>query len=201
MGVGTPEDILQTVARGVDMFDCVMPTRNGRHAGDPRPLAEESTWPSTHDYSRAYLHHLVRSGETPGAILLSEINKVYYQRLMHDIREAIAAGTFESFRDRPTSNPSLAEGAKLLTLGKKTCAIAGNGVSFKIIQAAACCGAISQSLMWECPTRAHQDAGVPGAARRSRTMSAGLEKQDDREVKFRNRGVIDEQDSGPIHPC
>ncbi len=117
MGVGTPEDILEAVARGVDMFDCVMPTRNGRHgmaftrfgqvnlrnarhADDPRPLDEESTWPSTRDCSRAYLHHLVRSGETLGAMLLSEINIAYYQRLMHDIRDAIAAGTFESFRDR-----------------------------------------------------------------------------------------------------
>jgi queuine tRNA-ribosyltransferase len=117
MGVGTPEDILEAVARGVDMFDCVMPTRNGRHgmaftrfgqinlrnarhADDPRPLDDESAWPSTRDYSRAYLHHLVRSGETLGAMLLSEINIAYYQRLMHDIREAIAAGTFESFRDR-----------------------------------------------------------------------------------------------------
>jgi queuine tRNA-ribosyltransferase len=117
MGVGTPEDILEAVARGVDMFDCVMPTRNGRHgmaftrfgqinlrnarhADDPRPLDEESTWPSTCDYSRAYLHHLVRSGETLGAMLLSEINIAYYQRLMHDIRDAITAGIFESFRDR-----------------------------------------------------------------------------------------------------
>ena len=117
MGVGTPEDILEAVARGIDMFDCVMPTRNGRHgmaftrfgqinlrnarhADDPRPLDEESAWPSTRDYSRAYLHHLVRSGETLGAMLLSEINIAYYQRLMHDIRDAITAGTFESFRDR-----------------------------------------------------------------------------------------------------
>ena len=114
MGVGTPEDILQAVARGIDMFDCVMPTRNGRHgvaytrfgqinlrnarhADDPRPLDEESPWPSTRSYARAYLHHLVRSGETLGAMLLSEINIAYYQRLMHDIRDAISKGTFESF--------------------------------------------------------------------------------------------------------
>src|SRR3979490_1854659 len=117
MGVGTPEDILEGVARGVDMFDCVMPTRHGRHgvaftrfgqinlrnarhADDPRPLDEESSWPSTRSYARAYLHHLVKSGETLGAMLLSEINIAYYQRLMHDIREAIAAGTLESFRER-----------------------------------------------------------------------------------------------------
>src|ERR1700680_2733052 len=118
MGVGTPEDLLEAVARGIDMFDCVMPTRNGRHgmaftrfgqinlrnprhADDPRPLDEESAWPSTRGIARAYLHHLVKSGETLGAMLLSEINIAYYQRLMHNIRAAIAAGTFESFRDRP----------------------------------------------------------------------------------------------------
>jgi queuine tRNA-ribosyltransferase len=117
MGVGTPDDILEAVARGIDMFDCVMPTRNGRHgmaftrfgqinlrnarhADDPRPLDEESAWPASRDYSRAYLHHLVRSGETLGAMLLSEINIAYYQCLMHDIRDAIAQGTFASFRDR-----------------------------------------------------------------------------------------------------
>ncbi|QDL97351.1 tRNA guanosine(34) transglycosylase Tgt [Rhodopseudomonas palustris] len=117
MGVGTPEDMLEAVARGIDMFDCVMPTRNGRHglaftqygpinlrnakhADDPRPLDEESDWPSTRNYSRAYLHHLVKSSETLGAMLLSEINTAYYQRLMRDIRGAIAAGRFEEFRLR-----------------------------------------------------------------------------------------------------
>jgi queuine tRNA-ribosyltransferase len=117
MGVGTPDDILEAVARGVDMFDCVMPTRNGRHgmaftrfgqinlrnarhADDPRPLDEESGWPSTRDYSRAYLHHLVKSGETLGAMLLSEINIAYYQELMAGIREAIAQGSFADFRER-----------------------------------------------------------------------------------------------------
>jgi queuine tRNA-ribosyltransferase len=117
MGVGTPDDILQSVARGVDMFDCVMPTRNGRHgmaftrfgqinlknarhADDPRPLDEESSWPATRSYSRAYLHHLVKSGETLGAMLLSEINIAYYQSLMHDIRNAISEKTFASFCER-----------------------------------------------------------------------------------------------------
>jgi queuine tRNA-ribosyltransferase len=117
MGVGTPDDILHAVARGVDMFDCVMPTRNGRHgmaftrygqinlknarhADDPRPLDEESSWPSTRSYSRAYLHHLVKSGETLGAMLLSEINVAYYQSLMHDIRNAISEATFASFCER-----------------------------------------------------------------------------------------------------
>src|SRR5882757_780318 len=115
MGVGTPEDLLEAVARGIDMFDCVMPTRNGRHgmaftrfgqinlrnarhADDPRPLDEESAWPSARDYSRAYLHHLVRSGETLGAMLLSDINIAYYQYLMQGMRDAIAAGTFEEFK-------------------------------------------------------------------------------------------------------
>jgi queuine tRNA-ribosyltransferase len=117
MGVGTPEDMLEAVARGIDMFDCVLPTRNGRHgvaftrfgqvnlrnarhADDPRPLDEESAWPPTHGTSRAYLHHLVKSGETLGAMLLSEINIAYYQRLMADIRDAIAKGTFESFGEQ-----------------------------------------------------------------------------------------------------
>ncbi|TWC06769.1 tRNA-guanine transglycosylase [Bradyrhizobium macuxiense] len=117
MGVGTPEDILEAVARGVDMFDCVMPTRNGRHGmaftrfgqinlrnarhiDDPRPLDEESLWPAARDYSRAYLHHLVRAGETLGAMLLSEINVAYYQELMQGIRAAVASGTFEDFRTK-----------------------------------------------------------------------------------------------------
>jgi queuine tRNA-ribosyltransferase len=120
MGVGTPEDILEAVARGIDMFDCVMPTRNGRHgvaftrfgqinlrnarhADDSRPLDEESSWPSTRSYSRAYLHHLVKSGETLGAMLLSEINVAYYQELMGGIRQAISQGTFADFRERTRS--------------------------------------------------------------------------------------------------
>src|SRR3979409_700738 len=115
MGVGTPEDLLEAVARGIDMFDCVMPTRNGRHgmaftrfgqinlrnarhADDPRPLDEESEWPAMRNISRAYLHHLVRSGETLGAMLLSEINVAYYQRLMLDVRAAIVRGTFVDFQ-------------------------------------------------------------------------------------------------------
>jgi queuine tRNA-ribosyltransferase len=109
--------MLEAVARGVDMFDCVMPTRNGRHGmaftrhgqlnmrnarhqDDPRPLDEESNWPATRDYSRAYIHHLVRSGETLGAMLLSEINIAYYQSLMQGIRAAIAEGRFADFREK-----------------------------------------------------------------------------------------------------
>ena len=115
MGVGTPEDIIESVARGIDMFDCVMPTRagrhgvaytrfgkinlkNARHADDPRPLDEESTCPAARDYSRAYLHHLVKSGEMLGAMLLSWNNLAYYEGLMADIRAAIAAGRYEDFR-------------------------------------------------------------------------------------------------------
>jgi queuine tRNA-ribosyltransferase len=112
MGVGTPEDIVEAVARGVDMFDCVMPTRNGRHgvaftrygpvnlknarhADDPRPLDADA---GDRGYSRAYLHHLVKANEMLGAILLSQTNICYYQVLMQGIRAAIAAGTFEDFR-------------------------------------------------------------------------------------------------------
>src|SRR5436309_9416526 len=99
MGVGTPADILEAVARGVDMFDCVMPTRNGRHgvaftrfgpvnlsnarhADDPRPLDDESPCEAARVYSRAYLHHLCKAGETLGGALLSTINLAYYHELM-----------------------------------------------------------------------------------------------------------------------
>jgi queuine tRNA-ribosyltransferase len=115
MGVGTPEDILEAVARGIDMFDCVMPTRNGRHgvaftrfgpinlknarhAEDPRPLDEENPFPAARDYSRAYLHHLVKSSETLGAVLLSAINLAYYQQLTAGMRAAIAEHRFGAFR-------------------------------------------------------------------------------------------------------
>jgi queuine tRNA-ribosyltransferase len=111
MGVGTPDDMLKSVARGIDMFDCVMPTRagrhglaytrrgkinlrNARHADDPRPLDDESDCPAARDYSRAYLHHLVKSGESLGAMLLTWNNLSYYQRLMQDIRDAIEAQDF-----------------------------------------------------------------------------------------------------------
>jgi queuine tRNA-ribosyltransferase len=114
MGVGTPDDILGAVQRGVDMFDCVMPTRagrhglaygrfgkvnfkNARHADDPRPLDETSDCPAARDYSRAYLHHLTRTGEALGAMLLTWINLAYYQSLMQGIRAAIAAGRLEDF--------------------------------------------------------------------------------------------------------
>ncbi len=99
MGVGTPDDLVESVRRGVDMFDCVMPTRagrhglaytrfgkvnlrNARHATDRRPLDEASDCPAARDYSRAYLHHLVKSGEILGMMLLTWVNLSYYQQLM-----------------------------------------------------------------------------------------------------------------------
>ena len=114
MGVGTPEDLIQAVSRGIDMFDCVMPTRagrhglaytrkgkvnlkNARHANDPRPLDEESDCPAASQYSRAYLHHLVRCGEYLAAMLLTWNNLHYYQSLMQEMRKNIEAGTFDAF--------------------------------------------------------------------------------------------------------
>jgi queuine tRNA-ribosyltransferase len=114
MGVGTPDDLLSAASRGIDMFDCVLPTRNGRHglvytrfgainlrnarhAADPRPLDPESGCPAARNYSRAYLHHLMKAGEMLGAMLLSEVNLYYYQDLMAGIRAAIAAGKLAEF--------------------------------------------------------------------------------------------------------
>jgi queuine tRNA-ribosyltransferase len=114
MGVGTPVDLIEAVARGIDMFDCVLPTRNGRHglaftwagkvnlrnarhAEDPRPLDAESACPAARDYSRAYLHHLVKSGEYFGAMLLSWANTWFYQELMAGMRAAIAEGRFAAW--------------------------------------------------------------------------------------------------------
>nr|WP_247643796.1 tRNA-guanine transglycosylase [Brucella abortus] len=118
-GVGTPDDILKSVARGIDMFDCVMPTRagrhglaftrfgkvnlrNARHAEDHRPLDPQSDCPASRDYSRAYLHHLVKSGEALGAMLLTWNNLAYYQYLMKGIRAAIADGNFSDFTAETT---------------------------------------------------------------------------------------------------
>ena len=114
MGVGTPDDIVESVARGIDMFDCVLPTRagrhgvaytrfgklnlkNARHADDPRPLDEAAEWAPARDYSRAYLHHLVKSEEMLGAMLLTWNNLAYYQSLMAGIRAAIAGGRYADF--------------------------------------------------------------------------------------------------------
>jgi queuine tRNA-ribosyltransferase len=109
MGVGTPDDLLQSLSRGVDMFDCVMPTRAGRHgmvftrrgrmnlrnarfAGDPRPIDPLSSAPAARDYSRAYWRHLVKSGEILAMMGLTAINLAYYQELMAGARKAIAEG-------------------------------------------------------------------------------------------------------------
>ncbi len=127
MGVGTPEDLIKAVARGIDMFDCVMPTRNGRHglaftwngrvnlrnakhAEDLSPLDPESTCPAARDYSRAYLHHLVRAGEFLGSMLLSWSNTAFYQQLMAAMRDAIAQGRFESWAEETLERLSRKDG-------------------------------------------------------------------------------------------
>ena len=114
MGVGTPDDIVEAVRRGVDMFDCVMPTRAGRHgqiftrfgrmnlknakhAEDDRPVDPQSSCPAANTYSRAYLHHLVKAEEMLGKMLLTWVNLAYYQELMAGMRAAIAAGRLEDF--------------------------------------------------------------------------------------------------------
>ncbi len=114
MGVGKPADIVGAVARGVDMFDCVAPTRSGRHgqawtragavniknaqfADDPSPLDPQSDCPASRDYSKAYLHHLFRAGEYLGPMLLTWHNLHYYQQLMAEMRAAIAGGRFAEF--------------------------------------------------------------------------------------------------------
>ncbi len=115
MGVGKPIDLVEAVARGVDMFDCVLPTRSGRHgqawtwagsinlknapyADDDRPIDPDSACPASRDYSKAYLHHLVKSQEILGQVLLSWHNLAFFQSLMAAMRAAIAAGRFEAFR-------------------------------------------------------------------------------------------------------
>jgi queuine tRNA-ribosyltransferase len=114
MGVGTPADLVGGVQRGVDMFDCVMPTRSGRtaqaftrrgkvnirnarHQDDPRPLDEACACPACTRYSRAYLHHLFRCEEMLGPILLTRHNLTYYQDLMRGMRGAIEGGGFADF--------------------------------------------------------------------------------------------------------
>jgi queuine tRNA-ribosyltransferase len=111
MGVGKPDDIVEAVRRGIDMFDCVLPTRSGRtgqaftadgpinirnarFAEDEGPLDPDCTCPTCGTYSRAYVHHLVRSGEILGAMLMTEHNLSFYQRLMQGLRDAIGEGRF-----------------------------------------------------------------------------------------------------------
>ena len=114
MGVGKPDDIVGAVKRGIDMMDCVLPSRSGRtgqawtrrgqvnlrnarHAGDPRPLDEACACPACRGYSRAYLHHVVRSGEMIAGMLLTWHNLHYYQELMAGLRAAIASERFAAF--------------------------------------------------------------------------------------------------------
>ncbi len=114
MGVGKPDDIVGAVKRGIDMMDCVLPSRSGRtgqawtrrgqvniknarHADDPRPLDEACTCPACRNYSRAYLHHVMRSGEMISGMLLTWHNLHYYQELMAQMRAAIEIGQFEAF--------------------------------------------------------------------------------------------------------
>jgi queuine tRNA-ribosyltransferase len=115
MGVGKPDDIVGAVARGIDMMDCVLPSRSGRtgqawtrrgqvniknarHTDDPRPLDEACTCPTCSNYSRAYINHVFRSHEMISGLLLTWHNLHYYQELMQGMRDAIAAGTFDTFQ-------------------------------------------------------------------------------------------------------
>ncbi len=126
MGVGRPDDLVGAVARGIDMFDCVLPTRSGRtgqafvrrgevnirnarHAEDPRPLDDACACPACRDYSRAYLHHLVKAGEILGAMLMTWHNIQYYQDLMAGMRAAIDAGTFAAFQKETTSRHAMGD--------------------------------------------------------------------------------------------
>jgi queuine tRNA-ribosyltransferase len=117
MGVGKPDDIVGAVERGIDMFDCVLPTRSGRtgqaftwsgplnlrnarFAEDEGPLDPDCACPVCRSWSRAYIHHLVRSGEILGAMLMTEHNIGFYQALMQALRDAIAEGRLQSFAER-----------------------------------------------------------------------------------------------------
>jgi queuine tRNA-ribosyltransferase len=114
MGVGKPDDLVGAVARGIDMFDCVLPSRSGRtgqaftrrgavnirnarHAADPRPLDPNCTCPACRGYSRAYLHHVFKAGEIISSMLMTWHNLHYYQELMAGLRDAIGAGTLAEF--------------------------------------------------------------------------------------------------------
>jgi queuine tRNA-ribosyltransferase len=116
MGVGKPADLVAAVRRGIDMFDCVLPTRSGRtaqaftrrgalnmrnarHQRDPRPIDADCACPACKDYSRAYVHHLFRCGEMLGPVLLSTHNLHYYQALMAELRAAIAEGRLDEMAD------------------------------------------------------------------------------------------------------
>jgi queuine tRNA-ribosyltransferase len=127
MGVGSPDDLLEAAIRGIDMFDCVMPTRAGRHglvysrfgrinlrnakhADDANPIDPQASCDAARLYSRAYLHHLVKAGEILGMMLLTEINLAYYQSLMKGIRAAIGAGRLAEFAEAMKAAWSAGEG-------------------------------------------------------------------------------------------
>ena len=114
MGVGKPDDIVEAVLRGIDMFDCVLPTRSGRtgqaftadgsinlrnarFAGDTTPLDPDCPCPACTQFERAYVHHLVKSGEILGAMLMTQHNLWFYQRLMQGLRDAIAEQRLQAF--------------------------------------------------------------------------------------------------------
>ncbi|NDA08213.1 MAG: tRNA guanosine(34) transglycosylase Tgt [Alphaproteobacteria bacterium] len=126
MGVGKPDDIVGAVARGIDMFDCVLPTRSGRtgqaftrrgtvniknarHADDPRPLDASCACPACSRYSRAYLHHLFKADEVLGLMLLTRHNITYYQDLTRGIRDAIEVGGFTKFQEEFEAHRALGD--------------------------------------------------------------------------------------------
>ena len=126
MGAGTPSDIVAAVARGIDMFDCVLPTRSGRtgkgytsrgeinlrnarHAADPRPIDVACGCPACRGYSRAYVHHLFKAGEMLGRMLLTMHNLYYYQRLMAGVRAAIDDRAFAAFASRFAAEQALGD--------------------------------------------------------------------------------------------
>jgi queuine tRNA-ribosyltransferase len=128
MGVGKPVDIVAGVARGIDMFDCVLPTRSGRtsqawtsegplnlrnarFAEDAGPLDPRCACPACRGYSRAYIHHLVKAGEMLGAMLLTQHNLTFYQDLMRGMRAAIAEGRFGAFHEAFMDSPAARTGA------------------------------------------------------------------------------------------
>jgi queuine tRNA-ribosyltransferase len=128
MGVGKPVDIVEAVARGIDMFDCVLPTRSGRtsqawtsegplnmrnarFAEDDGPLDPRCGCPACRGYSRAYIHHLVKAGEMLGPMLLTQHNLTFYQDLMRGMREAIADGRFGAFHAAFMDSPAARTGA------------------------------------------------------------------------------------------
>ena len=130
MGVGKPDDLVGGVLRGIDMFDCVLPTRSGRthqaftrrgtinirnarHQDDPRPLDESCSCPACQHYSRAYLHHLARAEEVLGLVLLTWHNLHYFQDVMRDLRGAIAAGRLTRFAEEFTATQALGDIAPL----------------------------------------------------------------------------------------